>query len=167
MKNEQCSVQKIRDAQPSRALLLQETIELLDQVRSARLSCSRNAAAFPATKSRDWLQAEKEVFRVPDMELAESDREFQLQLALPGFDAKDIRVAALPDALIVEGEAAHQHRRTNGTVHFCEFGERRVFRQIPLPKPVDVDHVSATLDKGVLQVRAEKAEREKGKKAAA
>ena len=56
--------------------------------------------------------------------------------------------------MIVEGEAAHQHRDTNGTVHLCEFGERRVFRQIPLPKPVDVDHVSATLDKGVLHVRA-------------
>ena len=36
----------------------------------------------------DWLQAEKEVFRVPDMELAENEGEFQLQLALPGFDAE-------------------------------------------------------------------------------
>ena len=101
------------------------------------------------------------------MELAETEGEFQLRLALPGFDAKDIQVAALAQAVIVEGEAVHQHQGTEGTVHFCEFGERRVFRLIPLPKPVDVDHVSATLDKGLLQIRAAKAEQSKGKKAAA
>jgi HSP20 family molecular chaperone IbpA len=115
----------------------------------------------------DWLQAEREVFRVPDTELAEYAGEFQIQLAVPGFDAKDIRIAALPDALIVEGEAAHQHSGTNGGLHFCEFGERRMFRQIPLPKAVDVNHVSATLDKGMLQIRAAKAEQAKGKNAAA
>ena len=101
------------------------------------------------------------------MSYSRSEDEFQLQLALPGFDAKDIRVAALPDAVIVEGEAAHQHRSTKGTVRYCEFGERRVFRQVPLPKPVDVDHISATLDKGVLQVRAAKAHQTTGKKTAA
>ena len=101
------------------------------------------------------------------MELAENEEEFQLQLALLGFDAKDIRVAALPDAVIVEGAATHQHRGTNGTIYFCEFGERRVFRQIPLPKPADIDHVSPSLDKGVLQVRASKAKRDQGKKGAA
>ena len=160
------AVQKIRDANQSRPIL-KETIDLLDKVRMRAFELFQKRGGVPGNDMGDWLQAEKEVFRVPDMELAEIDGEFQLQLAMPGFDAKDIRVAALPDALIVEGEAAHQHRGTNGTVHFCEFGERRLFRQIALPKPVDVDHVSATLDKGVLQVRAGKAERKKGKKAAA
>ena len=160
------AVQKIRDANQSRPIL-KETIDLLDKVRMRAFELFQKRGGVPGNDMGDWLQAEKEVFRVPDMELAEIDGEFQLQLAMPGFDAKDIRIAALPDALIVEGEAAHQHRRTNGTVHFCEFGERRLFRQIPLPKPVDVDHVSATLDKGVLQVRAAKAERGNGKKAVA
>ena len=131
------------------------------------MNCSRSAAAFPVTKCVTGCRRKKKCFEFPIWNSPKTTAEFQLQLALPGFDAKDIRVAALPDAVIVEGEAAHQHRDTNGTVHFCEFGERRLFRQIPLPKPVDVDHVSASLDKGVLQVRAEKAERENGKKAAA
>ena len=75
----------------------------------------------------------------------------------PGFDAKDIRIAALPDALIVEGEAEHEHRSMEGNVRVSEFGERKLFRHIPLPEPVDVDHVSATLDKGLLRLRAAKA----------
>jgi HSP20 family protein len=159
-------VQRIRDVSQVPPLT-KETHDLLDQVRTRAFELFEQRGRVSGNEMHDWLQAEKEVFRVPDMELAENEREFQLQLALPGFDAKDIRVAALPDAVIVEGDAAHQHRGVNGTIHLCEFGERRVFRQIPLPKPVDVDHVSASLDKGVLQVRASKAERDQGKKAAA
>lgn len=159
-------VEKIRDANQSRPIL-KETNELLDNVRMRAFDLFQKRGGPHGNDMGDWLQAEKEVFRVPDMELAENEAEFQLQLALPGFDAKDVRVAALPDALIVEGESAHQHRGTSGTIHVCEFGERRVFRQIPLPKPVDVDHVSATLDKGVLHVRAPKAEQKKSSKAAA
>lgn len=160
------SVEKIRETNQVQPLL-PETIDLLNKVRSRAFELFENRGGASGNDMRDWLQAEKEVFRVPDVELAENEGEFQLQLALPGFDAKDIRVAALPDAVIVEGESAHRHRNTDGKVHFCEFGERRLFRQVPLPKPVDVDHVSAYLDKGVLQVRAAKAERGKGKRAAA
>ncbi len=159
------AVQRIRDANRSRPLL-KETTDLMDKVRMRAFDLFEERGRADGHDIGDWLRAEKEVFRVPDMELAESNGEFQLQLAVPGFDAKDIRVAALPDALIVEGEATHQHRGAQGTVHFCEFGERRLFRQIPLPKTVDVDQVSATLDKGVLQVRLAK-ERKKSKKAAA
>jgi HSP20 family protein len=162
----QVNVQKIREGNESRPFL-QETIELLDKVRNRAFELFEKRGRDSGNDMGDWFQAEKEVFRVPDMELAENEDEFQLQLALPGFDAKDIRVAALPDSVIIEGEATHQHRNTRGTVHFCEFGERRVFRQIPLPKPVDVDHISATLDKGVLQVRAAKAQQATRKSAAA
>jgi HSP20 family protein len=159
------AVQRIRVANQSRPIL-KETIDLIDKVRMRAFELFQKRGGADGHDIGDWLQAEKEVFRVPDMELAESDGEFQLQFAVPGFDPKDIRVAALPDALIVEGGTTHQHRGANGTIHLCEFGERRLFRQIPLPKPVDVDQVSATLDKGVLQVRIAK-ERKKSKKAAA
>jgi HSP20 family molecular chaperone IbpA len=160
------TVQKIRGANQTPPLL-PETSALLDEVRMRAFDLFKRRGGAPGSDMTDWLRAEKEIFQVPSVELAESDGEFQLQLALPGFDVKDIRVAALPDAVIVEGESAHQHRDTRGTVHFCEFGERRVFRQIPLPKPADVDHVSATLDKGVLKVRVGKAALDRGKKTAA
>ena len=160
------NVQKLQGANQSQSLL-QETNDLLNSVQMRAFELFERRGASAGNDVGDWLQAEREVFHVPDMELAETEGEFQLQLALRGFDAKDIRVAALAHAVIVEGEAVHQHQRTDGTVRFCEFGERRVFRLIPLPNPVDIDHVSATLDKGLLQIRAAKAEQRKGKKAAA
>ena len=86
--------------------LMQETNKLLDQVRTGAFELFNRRGRVSGNEMRNWLQAEKEVFRVPDIELAR-------------------------------------------------------------PKPVDVDHVSASLAKGVLQVRASKAERDQGKKAAA
>jgi HSP20 family protein len=159
-------VQKIRGANPSRRFL-PETDELLDCVRKRAFELFEKRGRTSGSEVSDWLQAEKEVFRVPDMELTEHDGEFQLQLALPGFDAKDVRVSALPDAVIVEGETTHQHRGTSGTVHYCDFGERRIFRQVPLPKPVDIDHIWATLDNGLLRIRATKAEQGERTKVAA
>ena len=89
------AVQKIRDANQARPIL-KETIDLLDKVRMRAFELFQKRGGVPGHDIGDWLEAEKEVFRVPDMELAEIDGEFQLQLAVPGFDAKDIRVAAPP-----------------------------------------------------------------------
>jgi len=126
-------VQKICESNQFRPLL-QETVDLLDRVEKCAFELFEKRRGAPGNDMADWLQAEKEVFRVSDTKLAESENEFQLQLAPPGFDAKDVRVLALPQAVTVEGEATHQHRHTDRTVHFCELGERRAFRLIPLPK---------------------------------
>lgn len=164
------NVQKIRDAEGKKPLLqetLAETLDLLDRVRKRAFELFEKRGGATGSDIGDWLQAEKEVFQVPEMELAESPKEFDVRLALPGFGAGDIRVSALPDAVIVDGEAAHQDHGADGSIRFCEFGERRVFRLIPLPEPADVDRVSANLDKGILHIRVAKAEREKNKSAAA
>jgi HSP20 family molecular chaperone IbpA len=166
MKMSKVNVQKIRQADQPHPLL-QKTIDLVERVRTRAFELFEKRGAVPGNELDDWLQAEKEIFDVPDMEIAEHEAEFELHLAWPGFQAKNIRVAALPDMAIVVGEAAHQHSHTNGAGDFCEHSERRVFRQIPLPGPVDVDHVSATFDKEVLQVRVAKARQEKRKAAGA
>jgi HSP20 family protein len=160
------NVQKVKEASQPRHLM-QETLDLLDNVRKRAYELFERRGGAPGNDIADWLQAENEIFQVPRIELSETDGEFQLQVAVPGFEAKDLRVAALPEAMIVEGEAAHRHRGTKGNIRVCEFGERKVFREIPLPEPVDVDHVWASLDKGLLQIRAAKAAQNGGKKTAA
>jgi HSP20 family protein len=95
------------------------------------------------------------------VELVEDDREFELQVAVPGFQSKDVRVAVLPDAVIVEGTSVHHHDPGDSRVCVCEFGERKVFRRVSFPEPVDIERVSATLDNGLLTVRAEKKNRKR------
>lgn len=159
-------VHKIREANASHPFLHQMA-DLLDGVRARAFQLFEKRGGAAGNDIGDWLEAENEVLQVPAVELSEKDGEFQLQVALPGYDAKDVSVAVLPDRVIVEGESDHRHNHTHGTVHVCELTERRAFRQIPLPKAVDVEHVSATLDKGLLHVRAAIAEKHTSKRAAA
>jgi HSP20 family molecular chaperone IbpA len=57
---------------------------------------------------------------------------------------------------VVQAETTHNHEGKDGDVRFCEFSEKKLFRRIDLPQAVDVDKVTASVDRGVLQVTAPK-----------
>jgi HSP20 family protein len=104
----------------------------------------------------DWLQAEREIVRTPDVELIEKDGKFQVRLAAPAYDLKDIRVTAMPTALIVHAESKHGRQKHEGDVYLCEFGRRDLYRRLDLPAPINVDKVSASFEDGILQLTAPK-----------
>jgi HSP20 family protein len=104
----------------------------------------------------DWLQAERDIVQSPEAELVEKDGKFQVQVAVPGFDSKDIRVTVMPMVLFVEAESKHEHEKSEGDVYFCELGQKRLFRRLDLPAPINVDKVSASLDQGILRLTAPK-----------
>jgi hypothetical protein len=89
--------------------------------------------------------------------LIENKDEFRARVALPGFDVKDLAVTATPNALIVRAEASHTHEGKQGEVRFCEFSGKQMFRRLDLPSEIDVDKVTASLDKGILEITAPKA----------
>ena len=115
----------------------------------------------------DWLQAEREVVWSPASELVENKDDFCARLALPGFDAKDLEVTATPNTLIVRAELSHTHEGKEGEVCFCEFSGKKLFRRVDLPSEIDVNKVTASLDKGILEIDAPKATRSKQLQAAA
>lgn len=127
-----------------------------DEVRQRAFSLFERRGRAIGQDLDDWLKAEREVLWSPASELVDDGKEFRARVALPGFDAKDIEVSALPDALVIQAEATHTHEGQSGDVCFCEFSGKKLFRRLALPASVDVDKVSASLDKGVLQVTAPK-----------
>jgi HSP20 family protein len=111
----------------------------------------------------DWLAAERELLWTPPAELTEKEDAYQARIAAPGFDAKELQVSATPQCIVVKGQADHVGEKEEGNIRFSEFAERTLFRRIDLPEPIDVDKVKATLDKGLLLLTAEKAEKSKPK----
>ena len=148
----------------SRLLCSEETIDSLDRVRQRAFELFQRRGGPPGHDMDDWLEAEREFFQIPRMEVAEKDKEYQIELAMPGFHPRDIRVAASPNLLIVEASAADQNRKVSGRVQVEESSERRVFREIRLPGPVNAERVAATLDDGRLEVHAPKAEQGDGRR---
>jgi HSP20 family molecular chaperone IbpA len=63
----------------------------------------------------------------------------------------------LRDALIVQADATHSHEAHDGNICFCEFSQNKLFRRFNLPARIDVNHVAASLEKGILQITAWKA----------
>jgi len=52
-------------------------------------------------------------------------------------------------------------------VCFCEFSGKKLFRRLDLPSEIDVNKVTASLDKGILEIDAPKATQSKRLQAAA
>jgi HSP20 family protein len=133
---------------------------MLDRVRDRayNLFCSRGCSDGHAMD--DWLTAEREICW-PAAELAEQDSEYELSIALPGFKADEINVTATPRELIIK--AAHLVKREKESegkgakVHWSELHRDEVFRRVELPAEVDVEKISAELDRGVLTIEAPKA----------
>ena len=101
----------------------------------------------------DWLQAERDVLLLPQSGLIEKGGKFNIRVQALGFSAKEIRVTAMADAIVVEGEAS----RTRPTADSTEIGEKQMFQRLALPAPINPDKVTASLVSGVLQLIAEKA----------
>jgi len=137
--------------------LQQEMNAITDEIRNRAFSLFERRGLMPGLDLEDWLQAEREVVWAPASELIENKNDFHAQIALPGFEAKELEVTATPNALVVRAESTHTHEGKEADVRFCEFSGKKMFRRLDLPADIDVDKVTASLDKGILEVTAPKA----------
>lgn len=121
----------------------------------------------------DWFAAEREVFHLPPSEMKETEKEFRIQAAVPGFTPEQLHVKVLPELIVVEGlveekkqepapvaaetKTAEAKPVDEEKIVFSEFTSKRLFRQYKLPAVIDADNVKATLHKGMLNIVAQKA----------
>ncbi|HEY3453847.1 MAG TPA: Hsp20 family protein [Bryobacteraceae bacterium] len=150
------AVTKVKKNGEDHLPLLGEMKSLAQRIRQRAYDLFQCRRETEASALDDWLKAERELIWAPESDLVEKNGQFQLQIAVPGFDAKEIGVTAFSDALTVRAESAHRHEKDDGDVYFCEFREKTLFRKFDLPAPIDVDKVTAHLENGVLQVLAVK-----------
>ena len=161
----QVAVQKIHPSETQSSAIVGEMKSLAERIRERAYQLFERRGRNNGSALNDWLEAEDNLLMIPPSDLIETNGKFEMQVAVPGFDAKDIEVDALPDTLIVRAQNTHRHEQAEGNVQFCEFGEKSLFRRFDLPAPIDVDQVTANVDKGLLKVTAPKAEAERSARA--
>jgi len=137
---------------------------LFDEVRKRAFELFQQRGATPGWDLDDWFHAERELPWSPHAELIEKEKEFQVRIAAPGLDANDIQVTVTPESIIAQAEADHKRDQKEGVVRISEFTEKQLFRRFDLLAKIDVDKVTATVDKGLLRITAAKAVRPKEKK---
>ena len=161
------AVEKCPDSGALPETLWQSMNAITDEIRQRAFDLFEARGRTIGMELGDWLQAEREVVWSPASELVENTDDFCARLALPGFDAKDLEVTATPNALIVQAESTHTHEGKEGAVCLCEFSGKKMFRRLDLPSEIDVNKVTASLDKGILEIDAPKAAHAKSLPAAA
>jgi HSP20 family protein len=152
------AVQKVADPDKMPLSLSDSMQRVFDQINEKAFSLFRRGGSTHGHAIDDWLKAERELFQIPESELVEKDKEFLLQIAAPGFEVKDLEITALPDSIVVKGEATKESEKKEGKVYFSDFSNKQLYRRYALPSAIDVDKTVATLENGMLKVVAQKAE---------
>jgi HSP20 family protein len=142
---------------------LSEMEDLFERIRRRAYGLFERRGRGDGGDLGDWFTAEREMLWSPPAELMEKDGAYQARIAAPGFDAKEIQVSATPRCIVVRAEATKTGEKEEGNLHFSDFGERALFRRIDLSERIDPGKVKAILDKGILELTAEKAAKPKTK----
>jgi len=149
-------IQKIRREEDAPPALWQSMQSILDEIQKRAFELFHQRGGVLGWDMDDWLRAERQLIWSPQSELVEREKEYKLRLAVPGLDAKDLEITAMPDSIFVQGQAARRRETKEGEIRFSEFTQEKLFRRFQLPGLIDVDKVTAALDKGILQVTAPK-----------
>jgi HSP20 family protein len=98
---------------------------------------------------------------VPAMDLVETDEHFVLRADLPGMSEEDIKIEFEDGTLTVSGERKAEHEAKNEGYYRVERAFGAFSRSLTLPKGIDAEAVTASFDRGVLEVRVPKPEERK------
>jgi HSP20 family protein len=95
---------------------------------------------------------------MPGANIVESDQEFRLELAAPGFSKDDIKITLDKNILTVSSEKETEQKDENYTRY--EFSYGKFARSFSLPKSIDTEHISAGSENGILRISLPKKKEE-------
>ena len=150
-------IRKIQEDGRETDSALEQMQALTEQVRQLAFQLFESRGGGDGHALEDWLAAEREVVQVPESELIDTNGRYEVRVAVPLFQARELCVTATPTALVIQGHSGHRHEAEDASVRFCELGRKALFRRFEFPDPVDVDTVTARLANGMLRIAAAKA----------
>jgi HSP20 family molecular chaperone IbpA len=151
------SVRYLFPEDPDVLSLFESLNELQEAIRQRAFSLFEERGAAHGGAVEDWLHAEHEVAWVPKSESVEDDKQYRLRIIVPGLEADDLQITALPNAIVVQAEALAKEGKDLSAVPFRDLRERPLLRRFDFEQPIDPAMTEASLSKGVLHVVAIKA----------
>jgi HSP20 family protein len=100
----------------------------------------------------------------PAVDIAEKEDYFLIKADIPGVDPKDIEVSMENGFLTVKGERENETKDEKDGYSRVERSYGSFYRRFSLPDTADSENVSASSNKGVLQIKVAKVEVAKPKK---
>ncbi len=92
----------------------------------------------------------------PTMDVAETDKQIEITVELPGLEEKDVQINLSDNTLTIRGEKKAEREQKDKDYHLVERSYGSFSRTLELPAGVNADDIKATISKGVLNVTVPK-----------
>ncbi len=86
----------------------------------------------------------------PPVNITENEKEYKIELAIPGFKKEDIKVHVENELLSIQAEKREEKKEENERYTRREFSYGSFNRSFQLPKAANAEHVSARVENGIL-----------------
>jgi HSP20 family protein len=100
---------------------------------------------------------------MPAVNIREDEKNYVLDLAIPGIDKKDLKIDLNEDVLTVSSEAKKESEESKDGYKRKEFSYSSFCRSFYVPENVNREKIEASYKDGVLSVSLPKQEEEKNK----
>jgi HSP20 family protein len=101
---------------------------------------------FPRGTSNGAMQL------LPNMDVAETDKEIELTVELPGLQQTDVDISVNDNTLVIRGEKKAETERKDKNFHLIERAYGTFYRAFELPSGIDPSQITAAMSNGVLKV---------------
>jgi HSP20 family protein len=100
---------------------------------------------------------------MPAVNIRENEKNFILDLAVPGMDKKDLKIDINEDVLTISAETKNENEENTDGYKRKEFSYSSFCRSFYLPENVNKDKITASYKDGILSVELPKNEEDKAK----
>jgi len=107
---------------------------------------------------------EKDNHFLPQVDISETEKEFEIQLAMPGMKKDDFKIEINEDNLIISGERKFNKEEKGKKFHKVETSFGTFSRSFVLPKNIDQDKIKASYEEGILSLVLPKNEKTSDRK---
>ena len=96
---------------------------------------------------------------VPKADIAEHDKAYEIQIAVPGLNKEDIKIDLNENVLTISGERKLNKEQKEKNFHALETQYGAFSRSFVLPEHIDATHINAKYDNGILEIIVPKDEK--------
>ena len=107
---------------------------------------------FFGKKIDDEVKDVEAVATVPSVNIEDKKKAFEVSLALPGVDKKDVNIEIVDDKLVISSEKQYEKEESEGNWMRKEFGYASFQRVFQLPENSNPDEIKALMNNGLLKI---------------
>lgn len=111
---------------------------------------------FFGNKIDEHAEATESIATVPSVNITDKQKFFELSVAVPGFDKKDLKLEVKDQCLIISSEKQYKKDENEGNWMRREFGYASFQRMFQLPDNADPKQIAASMRNGVLKIKVGK-----------